>query len=297
MPAHADRVVVLDGGTGSELRRRGVPLDATAWTGPASLTHFDTLASVHTDYVRAGAEVITTNTFGTTRFVLEAAGFGDRFEQINRAAVAAAQRARDAAGSRVHIAGSISCLPPGFDIGAYPSPSVERDAYRELATLLAEAGVDLIVLEMMEEHEHAHRACEAVRQVGLPFWLGVSTRLGRDGQSVVAYDFPRTRLSSLLDELLDYAPAVVNVMHTPLDAVELALAEVRMRWQGLTGVYPELEEASAPDGKKYSIADPERLAELALQWIDSGARLVGGCCGATPDHIRAIARAVAEEPA
>src|SRR5690606_1239198 len=136
--------------------------------------------------LRAGAEVVTTNTFGTNRFVLEAAGFGDRFEQINRAAVAAAQRARDVAGSDALIAGSISCLPPGFDVNAYPSPAAELDGYRELATLLADAGVDLLTLEMMEDLEHARLACEAAQETGLPFWLGVSVRLAADGRTLVA---------------------------------------------------------------------------------------------------------------
>ena len=111
---------MLDGGTGSELRRRGVRLDEAAWSGLASLTHYDVLREVHADYIAAGADVITTNTFGTTRFVLEAAGYGERFATINRRAVDAAREARDASGRDVAIAGSMSCLPPRFDVRAYP---------------------------------------------------------------------------------------------------------------------------------------------------------------------------------
>src|SRR5690606_23309937 len=99
-----------------------VRLDPIAWSGPAALAHFDTLVDIHADYIVAGADVITANTFATSRFVLDAAGFGRDFAAINRASVAAAQRARDRCARGVAIAGSISCLPPGFDVAGYPAP-------------------------------------------------------------------------------------------------------------------------------------------------------------------------------
>src|SRR5262245_61160009 len=85
--------VVLDGGTGTELRRRGMALGDTTWSALAALTHYDLLRTIHADYVAAGADVITTNTFATTRFVLEAAGHGKEFARINARAVTAAREA------------------------------------------------------------------------------------------------------------------------------------------------------------------------------------------------------------
>ena len=189
-------VLVLDGGTGTELRRRGMALGAAAWSALASLTHFDLLRTIHADYIAAGADVITTNTFATTRFVLEAAGHRDDFTRINARAVAAAREARDMSGREVAIAGSISCLPPRFDAHAYPDESTERSAYLELAETLAEAGVDLLVLEMMQETRHAPLACAAARAVGLPIWLGVSCRLGAGG-TLVGFDFPLVPLGDV----------------------------------------------------------------------------------------------------
>ena len=129
----AGHIVLIDGGMGSELRRRGVAFSEQAWSGLAADSHRDLLTELHLEYIASGAEIVTTNTFGTSRFVLEAAGVGDRFEEINRCAVEAALRARERSRSDVGIAGSISCMPPGFDVGAYPSPAAERAAYRELA--------------------------------------------------------------------------------------------------------------------------------------------------------------------
>jgi homocysteine S-methyltransferase len=304
----AGRVLLVDGGTGSELRRRGFALDGGAWSAPASLTDFELLRSIHSDYVAAGADVISTNTFAATRFVLEAAGLGERAAEVVRRAVKAAREACDASGRDVAIAGSMSCLPPRFDARAYPDASTESAAYRELAEGLAAAGVDLIALEMLEDTEHAARACEAARAAGLPVWLGVSCRLRDDG-ALVAFDYPETPLGRVLDALLPFSPDAVNVMHSPPGAVAPAIRAIGARSRGVLGAYPELEggiTGFAPSGTATFGGDrsrsgaratratlsPAELAALASYWIGAGARIVGGCCGATPSHVRALRTAI-----
>jgi S-methylmethionine-dependent homocysteine/selenocysteine methylase len=298
------RVLLLDGGTGSELRRRGYALDRLAWSAPAALTDFELLRSIQFDYVAAGADVISTNTFAATRFVLEAAGLGERTVEVVERAVAAAREARAASGRDVAIAGSMSCLPPHGDARAYPDARSESAAYRELAEQLAGEGVDLIALEMLEDMEHAARACEAARDTGLPVWLGVSCRLSDDG-ALVAFDFPETPFARVLDALLPFAPDAVNVMHSPPGAVAPALRAIRARSRGVVGAYPELENgltgfasarAAVPgDGSprdRRATLSPTELAALASYWIGAGARIVGGCCGATPSHVRALRAAI-----
>jgi S-methylmethionine-dependent homocysteine/selenocysteine methylase len=277
--------LVLDGGTGTELRRRGMALSRVAWSALASLTRYEQLRAIYLDYLAAGAGVITTNTFATTRFVLEAAGHGEDFKLINTRAVAAAREARDLSGRDVAVAGAISCLPPRFDVHAYPDESTERSAYLELAETLAEAGVDLLVLEMLQETRHAPLACAAARAVGLPVWLGVSCRLGAGG-TLVGFDFPLVPLGECLEALLPFAPAAVNVMHSPVAAVEPALREIRARWPGTLGAYPEIGDGTP---QPHAIG-PDTLAEHARGWIANGARIIGGCCGTTPEHIRALAK-------
>jgi S-methylmethionine-dependent homocysteine/selenocysteine methylase len=277
--------LVLDGGTGSELRRRGMPLDSATWSGLAPLTHYELLRAIHADYVAAGADVLTTSTFATTRFVLDAAGHEDDFAAVNARAVAAVREAREASTRDVAIAGSISCLPPRFDMHAYPDEKTESAAYLELAETLAEAGVDLLLLEMMQETRHAPLACAAIRAVGLPVWLGISCRIGAGGM-LVGFDFPLVPVTATLDALLPFAPDAFTVMHSPLNAVEPALRALRDRWSGHVGVYPEVDAASSPA--------PGDLAAQARNWIAAGAQIVGGCCGTTPEHIRAIGAVVRE---
>ena len=278
------RTLLLDGGTGTELRRRGVPLDAAAWSALAPLANYDLLRTIHADYICAGADVITTNTFAATRFVLDEAGHGGDFATVTLGAVAAAREARDASGRDVVVAGSISCLPPRFDVHTYPDENAESAAYLELAETLAEAGADVLLLEMMQETRHAPLACAAASTVGLPVWLGISCRVGAGG-ALVGFDFPLVPLAATLDTLLPFGPGAVAVMHSPVAAIAPALGEIRARWRGPVGAYPEIGDgtvaAHAPS--------PEQLAAEARGWIASGARILGGCCGTTPEHIRALA--------
>jgi homocysteine S-methyltransferase len=176
-------------------------------------------------------------------------------------------------------------LPPRFDVHAYPDERTEATAYRELAETLAEAGVDFLILEMMQETRHAPLACEAARAVGLPFWLGASCRTGAGGV-LVGFDFPLVPFRTCLEALLPTEPAAVAVMHTPIATIEPALRAVREQWPGPLGAYPEIGDGSAP-----SAVDPVELAAHARRWLSRGARVIGGCCGTTPDHIRAVADA------
>ena len=286
----AGRVLVIDGATGTELERRGAPWGDATWSALAGYARPDLLVEIHSDYIAAGAEVITTNTFGATRFVLEAVGRGAELTAINRAAIAAAKEARDRGGADVAIAGAISCLPPRFDPSAYPDAALERAAYQELADLFAAESVDLIALEMLQDARHAALACDAARATGLPFWLGVSCRHAPGAKTLGAFDYPETRLETVLEALLPYEPAVVNVMHTPASDVAPALIEVRRTWKGLLGAYPEIDSAAERGGRM----TPQALAALAAGWIEHGAVVIGGCCGTTPAHVRALGEMVAK---
>lgn len=278
------RVFLLDGGTGSELRRRGVPLSATAWSGLAALYHGAVLRDIHLDFLRAGADGIIANTFGGARYLLDAAGAGTAFERINRRAVALAREARAAAGAAAAdtlLLGSLSNLPP-MDGSGYPPPAREAADLRELALLLADAGVDALALEMIQDPRHGERALAAALETGLPVWLGVSARLEPTG--VGCFDDPAAPLAAVLDALLPMRPDAVAIMHTPLDAVLPALTLLRERWNGTFGVYPELPYESGA-----RTPSPDELRRCAQRWIASGATLIGGSCGTTPVHIRALA--------
>ena len=287
-------VLLIDGGMGTELQTRGVPMDKVAWSGAAVLTHPDTVRETHEDYIRAGATVIITNTFGSTRQMLEPAGYGDQVEAVHRRAVMLARQARDnVAEQTVAVAGSISTEPPGFDRGAFLSPQKELEAYREAAGLLADAGVDLIALEMIVETSHSARALQAALETELPVWLGVGCRKTADGK-IVSFDHADVEFATVLDALIPMGPTVINIMHSEIGAIPQAIELVRQRWSGPMGVYPESGYFTKPNWNFVDVIPPADLVTEALGWVSAGVRLLGGCCGTSPDHIKALRAAMPE---
>lgn len=282
------RVRLLDGGTGSELRKRGVPLSRGCWSAAASLTHPEILGAIHRDYILAGADIITANTFATSRFALAAAGLDQHFDEINFAAIGIAREAAAGSGRELTVAASLSCFPPGFDTNAYPDPDIEFDAYRELCSLFREAGADLLLLEMMQDTEHAARACRAASQSGLPYWIGISCRFDQDRQQLVSFDRADQRLTVIVEALVPFEPAGIAVMHSPLDAIGPALKEVRRLWSGPIGAYAEVTYPEDPEIIRSVAISPEDYAHAASQWLDQDAVMLGGCCGTSPTHIKAL---------
>lgn len=282
-------VLLLDGGTGTELERRGVPMDSDAWCGTAALDHQDAIQDLHEEYIRAGADAIITNTFATHRPLLEAAGLGDQVQAIVRRAVDAALKARDRAGCPgVLVAGSLSTMPASNVRGGYEPVEVQSAAYREQCDLLAESGVDVIALEMMQDAERGSLAFEAAKATGLPVWLGVSARKDRETGAITPFNWPRVSFESVLDALIPLGPSIVHVMHTEIAAVPEAVAMVQERWQGPIGVYPESGHFTMPHWNFVEVIEPADLLAEARGWVAAGVGIVGGCCGLGPEHIRAL---------
>ncbi|MAV35398.1 MAG: homocysteine methyltransferase [Planctomycetaceae bacterium] len=289
-----DGIVVIDGATGTELQRRGVPMDEIAWSGAAVLSHPDLVRAVHEDYIRCGAAVVISNTFGSTRQMLGPAGYAEHVETVNRRGVELAREACDrVAQTPVAVAGSMSAMPPGFDRDAYFPPQRELDSYREAVGILAGAGADLIALEMMEDTEHAARAMRAAVESGLPVWLGVSCKRSQSGE-LTGFGHSQVRLTEVLDALLPMGPAVVNIMHTNPHLIADALTEVRGRWTGPLGVYPDSGYFTRPNWNFVDVIPPADLVAESAGWVRAGARLLGGCCGTGPEHVRALCEAVPE---
>src|SRR6202000_888825 len=168
----AGEVVILDGAMGTELERRGVPMDADAWCGLANLTAIDSVRSIHDENIAAGADVITTNTFMSGPGPMDRAGASGRFAEGIRNAVRVATEAVQSAGRPVAIAGSVSCERWAQPRAGHPL----RDAVDLQIDLLAEPGVDLIALEMVTDEARGSAALEAALASGVPVWMGFSMR-------------------------------------------------------------------------------------------------------------------------
>ena len=280
-------VVLLDGGTGTELEKRGVPMDDAAWCATALATHPDVVRSVHEDYIRAGAEVIITNTYPAAKHVLKEAGVGDRFRELNARAAELAKEAREnAAEGAVYIAGSISTFSARLDRGFDPDEQEARANYTEQAGVLAEAGVDLIALELMRDLESTRYALEAAATTGLQIWLGLSCKRNEDGTLVLWEE--QDTLAEALEELPLQDVSLISIMHTQTEETVPALRVVKKHWNGPVGAYPHYGEFIMPNWQFIDKISPEEFAYEAQQWLEVGAQVVGGCCGIGPEHIREL---------
>lgn len=280
-------VIVLDGAMGTELEKRGVPMDDAAWSAAALATHADTVREVHEDYIRAGADLIITNTFPTARHVLEPAGMGEQFRELNIRAVTLAKEARDHAAERaVFIAGSISTFTARYDYGYEPRVERARANYREQAEVLAETGVDVIALEMMRDVEQTTYAMEAAVATGLPVWVGFSCKTTDEG-AVVLWDGEHS-LVEALEMLHPLEASLVSIMHTLIEDTPAALREVSKCWSGPVGAYPHSGEFIMPNWQFLDVVTPADFATQTQGWLEMGVQLIGGCCGIGPEHIRLL---------
>lgn len=285
-------VIIIDGATGTEVQRRGVPMDSDTWCAEANLTRPQIVQKVHEDYIRAGAEVITANTYATSPLLFNALGRDRDLLKIDEAAVAIAKRA--AKGSAVAVAGSMSTMRPlyaGSDRNnlAVEWPEAEaRRLFQRKAEGFAKAGVDLIMMEMMRDGDYALWAIEAALSTGLPVWVGLSAEPGKSGglQGWGREDWP---FEEVVKRLAAARPQVITIMHTSPNDTSEALRIARKHWDGPLGAYPESGYFKMPDWQFVDIIEPAELVARAKEWRSYGASIFGGCCGIGPDHISALA--------
>ncbi len=276
-------VIILDGATGTELERRGVPMHGEAWSAAALHTHPEVVRQVHEDYIRSGADIIITNTFASARHTLERTEMADQVRELNTRAVTLAKEAREAvAGERpIYIAGSIST--------SFRGGSQETSAnYKEQAEILTEAGVDFLIMEMMTDIEQAAYAIEAAVSMGIPVWVGFSCKMSDDGSQVVLLRSKGESFAEALNTLLPIGGSLVSVMHSKTDDTTPALRVVQEHWNGPLGAYPESGRFTMPNWKFEDIMLPKDFLTEARERVQMGVQLIGGCCGFGPEHIRLL---------
>ena len=297
---HGD-IIVLDGATGTELQRRGAPMDPAAWCGPATLENDHILTSIHRDYIDAGSDVVTANTFAASKIMLKAAGLADRSDEIVTRAVEAALKARTLTGKAdVVVAGSLSHMVPvaegtaKVDPSKIPSEGEISDAFHAVAHGLKRAGAELILLEMMYEPKRTKLAVEAALSTGLPVWFGMSARRGSDGRVKAFHHLEDLPISDIIKLIPSQGIDAIGVMHTGAEVISDTLIEIKMHYKGALAAYPDSGYFEMPDWKFVDIIPPDRYGQFVRQWLNDGVQMIGGCCGLGLDHIREAKRAADE---
>jgi S-methylmethionine-dependent homocysteine/selenocysteine methylase len=267
-------MIALDGATGTELGQRGVDTRTGLFSAAALLDEpgIDTLRQVHADYVRAGAQVITANTFRTNPRKA-----GPRWRELTASAV------RLALETGATVAGSMAPVEDCYRPELRPPPDVALREHRELAAALAAAGCHLLLVETVAAADEGLAAVQAAAETGLPVW-------------VAAMAMPDGRMRSGEDlgtffrdaRALGAAAALINCV--PCAGVDLGLDAAAR--SGLPfGAYAHMGEVDPDAGWPASPRlAPDEYAARAGTWMERGARIVGGCCGTSPAHVAAVAR-------
>jgi methionine synthase I (cobalamin-dependent)/5,10-methylenetetrahydrofolate reductase len=276
------RPVVCDGAMGTMLYSKGISLKHCYDELNAAMPQL--VKEVHLAYVKAGAEVIETNTFGANRFRLQKFGLGDKVRELN---LAGARLAREVAGDDLYVAGAVGPLGIRLEPLGHISLEAARAAFREQITVLVEGGIDLIIVETMMDLNEAHQALLAAREVG-QFPVIVQMTVQDDGSTptgTLPEDFARA-LDEWGADLIG-----VNCSVGPA-AVQETLERIAAVTEKKLSAQPNAGMPRTVEGRNLYLCSPEYMASYARRFIQTGARLVGGCCGTTPEHIKAIKAAV-----
>ena len=285
LDAVSSGVLVVDGAMGTQLYERGVLYSACF--EELNISRPQLVKKIHDDYVRAGAQVLETNTFGANALRLEKHGLSDRVREVNLAAV---RIAREAAGARAYVAGSIG--PSGYFLGKPSAEDVSkvRAALFEQAQALIEGGVDVLILETMRQTSELEIAMEAARMataVSRPR-VPVIASASIDEQARMA---DGTSTGELARMLRDWGADVlgINCSDGPMNVLE---GVEPMLGVGLPVL--AVPNAGLPrriDERLVYVSTPEYFGVHARRMFKLGVKLVGGCCGTTPEHVKRIAAA------
>ena len=277
-----DGVFVFDGAIGTRFYDKGIYINRSY--DELNLTSPDLVREVHAEYVKAGADIIETNTFGATRHRLQAHSLENKLREINRAGV---KLAREAAGENVFVAGAVG--PLDLRIEPYGPTSFEeaKEMFAEQISALLEGGVDLFVLETFSDLSEIEQAIRAVRELcDLPIIAQMT--ISTEGKTIFGVE--AETFTQKLDELgVDVIGLNCGVGPTHILS---ALEKMRGATTKRLSAQPNAGLPRDVQGRQFYMCSPEYMSKFAKRFIKAGATFIGGCCGTTPKHIKLISDSV-----
>ena len=291
---NSGQVAILDSGISTELERRGATMDDQVWSARVSIEHFDFLVETHQAYIDAGADVITVNSYASSRLVLETAGLADEVRTINMKNIEAALLARERCGNQdVLVAGSVS-HNLGFLTGSnqFNNIQVTREtlfeAFNEMFSFYEEGEVDLVLLEMMSVPSRMLPLFECASSSSLPVWCGLSAKRSGRNATITGYHDETIPFIDNIQEAVNFGFEGMGIMHSSVDLIGDAIELIKANYDGLIMAYPDSGYFKSPNWQFEDVITPDHLTEFADQWKQAGANIIGGCCGLGPEHTEAL---------
>ena len=274
------KIVVADGAMGTMLYAKGIFINRCF--DELNLSAAQIVKEIHQEYVRAGAEVLETNTFGGNRIRLSAFGFGEKIRAINHAGV---RLAREAAGERAFVAGAIGPLGAPIEPLGPISFAEARGAFKEQADALVAAGIDLLVLETFYDLSELREAIFAAREAAGPEMVIVAQVTIEDDGNLRDGTSTETFTRSLNEWPVDVIG--INCSAGPKAILDTLEKMVALTAKPLSAM-PNAGLPAKVEGRNIYLCSPEYMAQYARRYLQAGVRVIGGCCGTTPEHIKTI---------
>jgi len=283
-------IILLDGALGTELQRHGVPLPLPLWSAEANLTHSEIVASLHQDYVQAGAQVLTTNTFRTTSWSYVKAGYtlASARQRARESLLRAVTLARKAATPNTSVAGSLAPLEDCYQPDAFPGTTTAQEIFEETLSWFQEKGVDLLLLETMGNKEEIAAALQVAKKFPFPVWLSL---ILKDSSHLL--DNSPLEIAIYLAKKSNAQAVLLNCNSVKL--TQAGITTLQSHWFGFWGVYPNVGATPVePDGTIVATIPTAIFRRYARGYIEAGAKVVGSCCGSTPEHTRLLRQLIEE---
>ena len=285
--------IILDGAIGAELEKNGAKMHKDLWCGTCSIESPDLVKKVHEEYILAGADIITTNTYATTPIAMKQYGFNDQINDFNKKSVHLAKEAVKNSNKDVAIAGSVSTFGSLYKYGL----EAMKPGFKEQLKILSSEGVDLIILEAMSSQaDIVETIIECSLESKLPVWLSISCVIDdKTNKLMLGYN---DTVDSDTNVYEDFETSInsfskihdgpILIAHSDIKVTGQAVKIAKKKFNGVLGAYPNRGHYEKPHWKFIDNITPSEYLENARSWVKNGAQIIGGCCGVGVEEIKAI---------
>ena len=277
-----NEIKILDGGLGSELIKRGKNLPSDIWSAEANTKYPNLVHKIHLDYINAGADYITTNTFRSTPRSYKKINRTNYIKKSKESFNNAIEIAKSASNNKHPIIGSIAPLEECYDPTLFPNNAIALSEFQQLGSWFLNSNVDILLLETMNSIIETDIAITALKPLKLPIWVSFVLK---DNEHLLSGD-------KLIDALKLLAKKQVDTVLLNCNSIKRTYQSMNIiseNWTESWGIYPNLGVGEPSiDGRITKYSSMDDFSDLIIQAINIGANILGACCGSSPEHIKQI---------
>ena len=288
-----NKLVILDGAMGSELEKKGAQMDKNLWCGTCSVEFPELVKEVHQDYIEAGSDVITTNTYACTPISMRNYGMASSIKEFNKKSVQLGKKAIEDSKKKVALAGSVSASGSFYKLGL----KAMIPGFNEQIKILTEEGVDLIILEAMSSQaDIVQTMIECSAKVNIPVWLSISCVIDKKTNNLMlgyndTVDEPPEVYEDLEKSIKRFSTihkGPILIAHSDIDVTGKAINVAKNNYTGTIGAYPNIGFYEKPHWKSDDNLSPEDYLNEVKSWVQNGSQIIGGCCGVGVNLIKPL---------